>query len=75
MKTRSTTYAQRVMIGWSWLISRHAYVAVAVGLSAGIESGTERTVPDPSRMATTTEIERPQIDAEGYLRFGLAFGK
>jgi hypothetical protein len=77
VKTRSTTYAGRAMIGWSWLLTRHTYVAVAVGLSAGREAGTERTVPVgySSQMPTTTEVERLQVDGEGYLRLGFAFGE
>ena len=77
IKTRSTTYAGRGMIGWSWLVTRHTYLAAAVGLSAGREAGTVRTLPErySSQMPTTTEVARRQIDGEGYLRFGFAFGE
>lgn len=75
--TSSTTYAGRAMLGWSWRIAGYAYLAVAVGLSAGRESGTEEIVPGflSDDMAATRPIARLQVDGEGYFRFGFAFGR
>jgi hypothetical protein len=75
--TESTTYAGRAMIGWSWLLGGRVFLAIAVGLSAGREIGLETITPDvigPMRMETTRPIDRMQVDGEGYLRFGFAFG-
>ena len=75
--TSSTTYAARAMLGWSWRIAGYTYLAVAVGLSAGRESGTEQVVPGflSDDMAATGPIARLQVDGEGYFRFGFAFGR
>jgi hypothetical protein len=73
VRTQTATYAGRVMIGWSWLLSQHLFVAVAAGVSVGREAGHKTSTPlmqDP--MVTTTTIDRTQIDTEGYVRFGVA---
>lgn len=76
LETHSTTYATRGMIGWTWLIRQRVVVAVAVGLSAGREAGTETTVPEiPGEMSTTRSIARLRVDGEAYFRVGLAFGR
>jgi hypothetical protein len=36
--TRSTTYAGRVMLGWSWLIRRRVFIAVLAGVRAAARS-------------------------------------
>jgi hypothetical protein len=71
--TRSTTYAGRALVGWSWLFGPHMFIAVAAGLSVGREAGRETTMPDYGD-ATTKPLRRRQIDGESYLRFGVAFG-
>lgn len=84
-ETRSTTYAGRVMIGWSWLLEKRVFLAIAAGLSVGRETGEEtitpedpfdgwRTTPDGSRTAPQ-RVDRLQVDFETYLRFGIAFGR
>jgi hypothetical protein len=73
IRTQSATYAGRVMIGWSWLVTRHVFFAVAAGVSAGRETGQEtNTLYQENPMPTTTAIHRLQIDPEGYLRLGVA---
>jgi hypothetical protein len=74
VETRSTTYAGRAMIGWSWLIKGHVFVAVAAGGSVGYESGHETITPDAGGPMSKVAIARPRGDAELYLRFGFALG-
>lgn len=75
IKTRSTTYAGRAMIGWSWLYAGRVFIAISAGVSVGREVGEETAFPEfPSGMSTTTSVTRPQVDAESYLRIGFAFG-
>jgi len=69
--TTTHTLAGRALIGWSWLIYDRAFIAVGAGLSAGYEAGSETTEP----MTTTRAVGRSAINAEGYLRFGFAFGR
>jgi len=69
--TTTHTLAGRALIGWSWLIYDRAFIAIAAGLSAGYETGSETTDP----MTTTRAVGRSAINAEGYLRFGFAFGR
>lgn len=74
VETDTTTYAGRAQIGWSWLVHRHVFISLAVGISVGYETGTETTFPtwmDPTR--TTFEVSRPSIASEGLLRIGGAF--
>ena len=73
VETNTTTYAVRALVGWTWLIQRRAFVALGAGLSVGREAGTEVTSSDFDRMATRTSVERRDVSAEGYLRFGIAF--
>lgn len=72
--TRSTEYAGRVLLGWSWLIGERAFIAIAAGLSAGPESGNSTYTPD--RMPTITKrVQRTQSEGEGYIRIGVVFGE
>lgn len=68
---RTTMYAGRAMIGWSWRINPYLFIATAVGLSDGWEVGreTERRADDGSA-ARTTPIAKEAGSLEGYLRFG-----
>jgi hypothetical protein len=71
--TRSTEYAGRALVGWSWLIRQRAFIAIAAGLSLGAESGNDTTTPD--RMPTITKpVQRSRSDGEGYIRIGVVFG-
>jgi hypothetical protein len=71
--TRSTEYAGRVLVGWSWLVGQRAFIATAMGLSVGYESGNDTTTPD--RMPTITKpVHRGRNDGEGYIRIGVMFG-
>jgi hypothetical protein len=75
----STTYAARAQLGWSWQLGARAFVSIAAGLSAGRETGTETIVPGDFggdvTMKTTRQLDRMQVDGEGYLRLGLALGR
>ena len=71
--TRSTEYAGRAMVGWSWLVGERVVIAVAAGLSAGRETGSVTVAR--YEMPMTTRLDRGQVDGETYLRFGFAFGR
>lgn len=71
--TRTTTYAGRALVGWSWLMYDHVFLAVAVGLSLGHESGTETTQRYVDGMAVRTHVSRSDVGGEGLLRLGVAF--
>jgi hypothetical protein len=73
LETRTTTYAGRAMVGWSWLIGKHVFVAVAAGISVGHESGTEDAQRYPDYMTVRTDVSRKDIAGEGLLRIGLAW--
>jgi hypothetical protein len=71
VRTTTHTLAGRALIGWSWSIYDRAFIAVAGGLSAGYEAGSETTDP----MTMTHTVGRSAVNAEGYLRLGFAFGR
>jgi hypothetical protein len=71
--TDTTTYAGRALFGWSWLIQKRVFIAAAIGGSAGIETGTEKTENDLGEMMKTNKVDRSDVSFEGYLRFGGAF--
>jgi hypothetical protein len=74
--TRSTEYAGRALVGWSWLFRQHLFIAIAAGLSAGRESGRDTSMPDVRPTTTiTTAVHRQRTDGEGYVRIGWAFGR
>ena len=78
LKTRSNTYAGRALIGWTWRFAGSLFVAVAGGASVGYESGRETHITlanSPDAMSTTNSVHRAQVDAEGYVRVGFAFGR
>lgn len=70
-RTDSNMYGGRALAGWSWLVTRHVFVAIAVGGSLGYESG-RATLPE---MATARRVSRAQLDGEGYFRIGFAYGR
>jgi hypothetical protein len=72
--TRTTKYAGRVMIGWSWLLDPHFFIAAAVGVSAGWGSGTEVSRSGDGSRMLSTPIAREETAGEGYLRFGAVIG-
>lgn len=72
--TRSTTYAGRALIGWSWLIRSSVFVAFAVGGSWGRESGEDTSVARHRDERMTSPVRRERFDVESYLRFGVVFG-
>ncbi len=75
--TDTVTYSGRAMVGWSWRLGSHAFIAAAVGGSFGRESGVE-TINDSDRYPETTvtnEVDRMQADLETYIRVGATFGK
>jgi hypothetical protein len=67
---RTSMYAGRAMIGWSWRINPYLFVATAVGLSNGWEVGRETERRADGSTARTTPIARDAGSLEGYLRFG-----
>lgn len=69
IKTDSNMYGPRAMVGWSWLVTRHIFVAVAVGGSLGYETGRATTG------GMTKSVSRGQADGEGYFRIGFAYGR
>lgn len=74
--TTSTTYAGRALIGWSWMLNRRMFLAIAVGASAGREKGRDKITPEfPREMPTTQAVDRTQVDFESYWRLGVVFGR
>lgn len=73
--TTTTTYAARALVGYSWLIGDHFFVAFALGMSGGHESGTEtaRMESHSQSPLTTRSVSRWDAVGEGYLRIGGAF--
>jgi hypothetical protein len=71
--TRSTTYAGRALVGWSWLMRSNVFVAFAIGGSWGRESG-RTSMDNPFGMTTTATVRRERFDGESYLRLGILFG-
>jgi hypothetical protein len=66
--------AGRVLAGWSWLITDETFVSIAVGGSAGIEWGVERTAQAlDTLMPHTRPISRTPVSPEGFLRIGRTF--
>jgi hypothetical protein len=72
--TRSTEYGGRALIGWSWLIHEHLFIAIAVGLSKGRESGHDTTMVTSRSPMITSTLDRWQTEGEGYMRIGWVFG-
>lgn len=73
--TRSTTYAGRALLGWSWYFASNVFVAFAVGGSWGRELGKVTSADDgDGGEAMISPLRRKQFAAESYLRFGIAFG-
>jgi hypothetical protein len=68
---KTSTYAARAMVGWSWLVTRHLFVEIAAGVSAGYESG-HAAPPAPE---TTYKVSGREIVPEGHVHIGLAFGR
>jgi len=74
LTTNTQTYAARALIGWSWLIEKRVFFAVAAGASTGYETGRETSGgSDPRSMSTTVDVSRQSTALEGYLRIGGAF--
>jgi hypothetical protein len=70
---RSTVHAGRAMVGWSWLLYGHCFIAAAAGLSVGWESGTEVSRHDYDDVMKTDRVARPEVTGEAYLRVGAVF--
>lgn len=71
--TDTVTYAGRALLGWSWLIKQRVFIAVAIGGSVGIETGTETTENERGEMKKSQSVDRSDVSLESYLRFGGAF--
>jgi hypothetical protein len=73
IETHAVGYAARGLVGWSWLIANHVYVATAAGLAIGRYSGTETTLPslgDDMSEQMTGSFTRWDTTPEFYLRIG-----
>lgn len=73
VRTESTTYAGRALVGWSWLIKKHVFISIAAGASFGFESGHETTAEHEFDPWMTSDIARMRISAETLMRIGGAF--
>jgi hypothetical protein len=72
--TRTTTYSARALVGYSWLVADHFFVAFALGMSGGHEAGSETTrMNSYGAPETTRSVSRWDATPEGYLRIGGAF--
>ena len=69
-RRQTTKYAGRAMIGWSWRIDPYLFIATAVGLSGGPESGTWEERRTDGSPAKTTPVAGLTRSFEGYFRFG-----
>jgi hypothetical protein len=67
--------AGRALAGWSWLISNSATISLAFGASYGYEHGTQTTQQTFDSMPMTRDVGEWKTTAEGYIRFGVTFGK
>lgn len=74
LDTTTTIFAGRALVGWSWLFAKRAFFAIAVGASAGYETGHERTADDLNEQMTEQRVHRKHLGAEGYFRIGFVFG-
>ena len=72
--TRTETFGGRALVGWSWLLYGRVTISAAVGVSVGHESGTETTNEDLHGMPMTTDVSRVDVEAEAFVRIGVAFG-
>lgn len=68
----SVTYAARAMVGWSWTIGDHAFIAIAIGGSNGRERGELQRRMDSESAFETLRIAQWTSSVETYLRFGAA---
>jgi hypothetical protein len=68
----SVTYAARAMVGWSWTIGNHAFIAFAVGSSKGLERGIFQRREDHFAAFETLPVDQWTSSLETYLRFGAA---
>ena len=71
--TDTIDYAGRALIGWSWVLGRYGFIAVAGGVSYGRETGTETSGEAGSAPMTRKTISRMGPTNEGYLRIGVLF--
>ncbi|HWO26540.1 MAG TPA: hypothetical protein VNO30_47755 [Kofleriaceae bacterium] len=75
---RSLTYAGYATVGWSWRLHRNVFIAAAVGLSVGRETGKETIMNDDlprEPIPRVVPLDRQQVMPELSLRFGFAFGR
>lgn len=70
---KTTVYAVRTLIGWSWRLGGFMFLATGIGLSIGRESGTETHEDWPVFMPMTKRIKEADVIGEAYLRLGVAF--
>jgi hypothetical protein len=74
VETRTSTYAARGLLGWSWLLADHFFTSFSFGLACGTERGTETgSDPDSSMSVRVSNIDRRYLASEGFWRLGVVF--
>lgn len=73
--TDTTEYAVRAMLGWTWMLGDHVFIASAVGYSVGYERGDERVMDErnPRMPGSSPYVKRRRTEPEAYLRVGWVF--
>ncbi|HWO26539.1 MAG TPA: hypothetical protein VNO30_47750 [Kofleriaceae bacterium] len=74
----SRTFAGYATVGWSWRLNQNVFIAAAVGLSFGHETGRETIMNEDfprEPMPRVVPLDRDQVMPEFSLRFGIAFGR
>ncbi len=75
VETKGTGFLARALVGYSFLIGKHVFLAPAVGMSVGRYAGTERTAAtDYMPQFETHDFVRYEPAFEAYFRIGLVTG-
>ncbi len=73
IRTRTTMYGVRGLVGWSWLVKNHVFLSIAGGSALGYERGSEDWRWEHSDSMMTKTISKTVTPLEGYIRVGGAF--
>ena len=71
---QSTTYAGRLLLGYSWLFRKRAFAALGLGVSMGRATGTRVTDNDDNDPPMTERFLHRESEVELYARIGVALG-
>jgi hypothetical protein len=75
VETKGTGVLARALVGYSFLIGKHVFLAPAIGMSMGRYAGTERTAAtDYMPQFETHDFVRYEPAFEAYFRIGLVTG-